>query len=120
MARTFVHRSLCAPPQVNDRGAGRGPLSSAGAVVMIAGTGARKRNIPCDNQKAVVRCSTSVGSGIDVRASEERRCVKFYNLDAMLIIGRTSRISLFCWNCGLPIEKSRLADRKFLDFASLS
>src|SRR5271169_1794845 len=46
MARTFVHRSLCAPPQVNDRGAGRGPLSSAGAVVMIAGTGARKRNIP--------------------------------------------------------------------------
>jgi hypothetical protein len=62
---------------------------------MIAGTGARKRNIPCDNQKAVVRCSTSVGSGIDVRASEERRRVKFYNLDAMLIIGRTSRISLF-------------------------
>jgi len=75
--------------------------TSAGAVVMIAGTGARKRNIPCDNQKAVVRCSTSVGSGIDVRASEERRRVKFYNLDAMLIIGRTSRISLFCWNCGL-------------------
>src|SRR5271168_4778418 len=96
MARTFVHRSLCAPPQVNDRGAGRGPLSSAGAVVMIAGTGARKRNIPsativCDNQKAVVLCSTSVGDGIDVRASDERRCVKFYNFDTMLIIGRRSR-----------------------------
>src|SRR5271156_2023368 len=30
----------------------------------------RKRDIPCDNQKAVVQWSTSVGSGIDVRASE--------------------------------------------------
>ena len=76
-------------------GAGRGPLSSAGAVVMIAGTGAKKRNILCDNQKAVVLFSMSVGSGIDVRASEERRCVKFYNFDTLLIIGRTSRISLF-------------------------
>ena len=75
------------PPQVNDRGAGRGPLSSAGAVVMIAGTGARKRNIPCDNQKTAVLCSRSVGSGIDVPASEERRCVKFYNFDILLMIG---------------------------------
>ena len=57
--------------------------------------------IVCDNPKAMVLCSRSVGSGIDVRASEERLCVKLYNFDMMLMVGRTSRISLFSWNCGL-------------------